>query len=49
MEDQSANSSRGFLILSIAGLLTKVISVFLYTTASKNNWVRWIWNISELL
>ncbi|WP_017211499.1 putative polysaccharide biosynthesis protein [Clostridium beijerinckii] len=28
MEDQSANSSRGFLILSIAGLLTKVISVF---------------------
>jgi stage V sporulation protein B len=29
MEEQSANSSnRGFLILSIAGLLTKVISVF---------------------
>lgn len=28
MEEQSANSSKGFLILSIAGLLTKVISVF---------------------
>lgn len=28
MEEKSANSSRGFLILSIAGLLTKVISVF---------------------
>lgn len=28
MEEKSAHSSRGFLILSVAGLLTKVISVF---------------------